>query len=109
MTSNVAKVPDYLAQLAHEVAKRENLTVDQVVAAALASQVDAWRVRGAIKAGGREEPREHHMRSYEKWEPPEDENLRKLFNSGASVNEIARKLQRRPNAVRSRLAKLRLF
>ena len=38
-------MPDYLARLAREAAEKENVTVDQIVALALASQVSAWRVR----------------------------------------------------------------
>jgi len=45
MTTIEAQVPDYLARLAREVAEKENVTVDQIVALALASQVSAWRVR----------------------------------------------------------------
>lgn len=45
MTTIEAKVPDYLARLAHEAAEKEHVSVDQIVALALASQVSAWRVR----------------------------------------------------------------
>jgi hypothetical protein len=41
-------VPDYLARLAREAAENENVTVDQIVALALASQTSAWRVRDEI-------------------------------------------------------------
>jgi hypothetical protein len=45
MTIIEAHVPDYLARLAREAAEKENVSVDQIVALALASQVSAWRVR----------------------------------------------------------------
>ena len=45
MTTINAKVPDYLARLAAEVAEREKVSVDQIVALALSSQVEAWRIR----------------------------------------------------------------
>jgi hypothetical protein len=45
MTTIEAKVPDYLARLAREAAEKENVSVDQIVALELASQVSAWRVR----------------------------------------------------------------
>jgi hypothetical protein len=48
MTTIEAKVPDYLARLAREVAEKENVTVDQIVALALASQVSAWQVRANL-------------------------------------------------------------
>jgi hypothetical protein len=38
-------VPDYPARLAAEVAEREKVSVDQIVALALSSQVEAWRIR----------------------------------------------------------------
>jgi hypothetical protein len=45
VTTINAKVPDYLARLAAEVAEREKVSVDQIVALALSSQVEAWRIR----------------------------------------------------------------
>ena len=48
MTTIEAQVPDYLARLAREAAEKENVSVDQIVALALASQVSAWRVRDDI-------------------------------------------------------------
>lgn len=48
MTTIEAKVPDYLARLACEAAEKENVSVDQIVALALAAHVSAWRVRDDI-------------------------------------------------------------
>ena len=48
MTTIVAKVPDYLARLVREVAEKEKTSVDQIVALALAAQIEAWRVRDDI-------------------------------------------------------------
>ena len=45
MTTIEAKVPDYLAKLAAEVAEREKTSIDQIVALALSAQVEAWRIR----------------------------------------------------------------
>ena len=53
MTTIEAKVPDYLAKLAAEVAERENLSVDQIVALALSSQVEAWRIRDEMETRAR--------------------------------------------------------
>jgi hypothetical protein len=39
-----AKVPDYLANLAAEMAEREKVSIDQIVALALSAQVEAWRI-----------------------------------------------------------------
>ncbi|MGA2176299.1 MAG: hypothetical protein ABSH38_15085 [Verrucomicrobiota bacterium] len=40
-----AKVPDYLAKLAAEVAQREKTSLDQIVALALSAQIEAWKIR----------------------------------------------------------------
>lgn len=48
MTTIKANVPDYLAKLAAEAAEKEKISLDQVVALALSSQVTAWKVRDDI-------------------------------------------------------------
>jgi hypothetical protein len=53
MTTIKANVPDYLAKLAAEAAEKENVSVDQIVALALASQVSAWKVRDDIETRAR--------------------------------------------------------
>jgi hypothetical protein len=53
MTTIEAKVPDYLARLAAEVAEREKVSVDQIVALALSSQVEAWRIRDDMESRAR--------------------------------------------------------
>ena len=50
MTTIRANVPDYLAKLAEEAARKENVTVDQIVALALSAQVSAWNVREDIES-----------------------------------------------------------
>jgi hypothetical protein len=53
MTTIEARVPDYLAKLATEVAERENISVDQVIALALSAQVEAWRIRDDVETRAR--------------------------------------------------------
>jgi hypothetical protein len=53
MTTIKANVPDYLAKLAAEAAEKEDISMDQVVSLALASQVAAWRVRDDIDTRAR--------------------------------------------------------
>jgi hypothetical protein len=53
MTKIEANVPDYLAKLAAEVAERENVSVDQIVALALSSQGEAWRIRDDMETRAR--------------------------------------------------------
>ena len=50
MTTIHANVPDYLAKLAEEAARKENVTVDQIVALALSAQVAAWNVREDLES-----------------------------------------------------------
>jgi DNA-binding CsgD family transcriptional regulator len=54
------------------------------------------------------EKRERHPRAYEKWTDAEDGQLRELVQSGASVAQIAGRLQRNRGAIRSRIMKLNL-
>ena len=42
------KVPDMLLQQVHELARKELVPVDQIVAIALAAQVSAWSARERI-------------------------------------------------------------
>jgi hypothetical protein len=49
MTTIKAKIPDYLAKLTAEIAEKEKVSVDEIVAQALASQISAWKVRDDIE------------------------------------------------------------
>src|SRR5882724_8493659 len=53
-----------------------------------------------------DELREDHPRAYQPWTSEEDEQLRQLFRSGATVNEIGNTLKRQTGAIRNRLGKL---
>lgn len=50
MTTIHAQVPDALAKQVSELAIQEQVTVDQLVSIALASQISAWRQRDTIAA-----------------------------------------------------------
>ena len=52
-----------------------------------------------------ERVRKSHARAYERWSASEDQQLKKLYESGRSVDEIASMLQRQPSAIRSRLGR----
>ena len=54
------------------------------------------------------EIRKEHPRAYEKWEPPEDNELTAFYRNGKKIDEIAGLLQRQHGAIRSRLDKLGL-
>jgi len=47
-----------------------------------------------------------HARAYERWSTREDERLVKLKQSGNSVRQIVKTLERQPGAIRARLKKL---
>ena len=44
-----ANIPEYLAKLAAEAAAKEQTTLDNIVAVALAAHVGAWQVRDDIE------------------------------------------------------------
>lgn len=48
MTTIQANIPDFLAKLAHEVAEKEQTSLDNIVSVALAAQVSAWQLRDDI-------------------------------------------------------------
>jgi len=52
------------------------------------------------------EMRRRHPRAYEKWSPEEDGRLKRLFQAGVGIQQMARDLQRQPSAISSRLSKL---
>jgi ATP-dependent DNA helicase RecQ len=55
------------------------------------------------------EARKLHPRAFERWTDAEDRRLRLLVESGTTVEEAARMLQRQPNAVRIRVERLRII
>jgi hypothetical protein len=48
-----AQVPELLFDEVHELAAKQNATVDQIVSVALAAQVSAWRTRESIASRAR--------------------------------------------------------
>lgn len=48
-----AQIPDFLAKLANEVAEREKVSLDQIVALALASQLSVWKARDDMETRAR--------------------------------------------------------
>lgn len=53
--------------------------------------------------------RKEHPRAYVKWEPAEDENLKRLHQQGKRINELSEILMRQPGAVVARLQFLGLI
>lgn len=52
--------------------------------------------------------RREYPHAYEKWSPSEDAELARLAAMGERVEEIAKRLQRQPSAVHSRMTRLNL-
>jgi hypothetical protein len=52
--------------------------------------------------------RQRYLQAYKSWSPDEDERLRKSYEQGSSITELASQHQRTPGAIRARLAKLGL-
>jgi predicted transcriptional regulator len=49
MTTLTAHIPDSLARQVEELASREHVQIDQLVAIALASQVAGWETRNSVE------------------------------------------------------------
>ena len=49
--------------------------------------------------------RQSHPRAYEIWTPEEEQQLKSMFESGRTIDEIAAELGRQPSAVTSRLSR----
>lgn len=52
--------------------------------------------------------RNKHLKAYAKWTKEADEQLKKQYRAGKSINALAEIFQRKPGAIRSRLHKLEL-
>lgn len=53
--------------------------------------------------------RETSPRAHRRWEPSEEEELKRLFEQGISIEEIATKLERQNGGITSRLVVLGLI
>ena len=56
-----------------------------------------------------EKIRQKYPRAYVKWSQDEEENLKKEYASGLQIGELAKRFQRQPGGIRSRLQKLGLL
>ena len=48
-------------------------------------------------------------RAYEKWTKKEEDNLKKWFSDGKTINKIAKVFERQPSAIISKLKKIGLL
>jgi len=61
-----------------------------------------------IRSHSQEAIRTEFPNAYAKWSSDDDEQLRKLYQSGKTVKELVQIFQRKPGAIESRLKKLKL-
>ncbi len=61
------------------------------------------------KLNNMEEIRQIYPKAYEQWTSEEDIQLIGKYHEGVSINELASFFERKPSAIRSRLAKLNLM
>lgn len=71
-------------------------------------QIDENTQNSSVKADSLERIRKDHKRAYEPWSKDEETRLSILYKQGATIQELAQKLQRQPSGIRSRLKKLGL-
>jgi predicted transcriptional regulator len=53
MTAITANIPDFLARMLSDAARKERTSVDQMVALALQAQVTAWEVADNLEASAK--------------------------------------------------------
>jgi hypothetical protein len=54
-----ASLPDFLASAASDLAAKEGMSLDMIIAAALSAQLASWRVRDSIASRAQRGSREH--------------------------------------------------
>ncbi|MFF7249838.1 helix-turn-helix domain-containing protein [Embleya sp. NPDC008237] len=68
------------------------------------------RTASADEAAGKaysvEEIRKRHGNAYQRWTPEDEQLLLELHAAGHGIDELARRFDRQPSAIRSRLGKL---
>ena len=53
MTAITANIPDFLARMLSDAARKERTSVDQMIALALQAQVTAWEVADTLEASAK--------------------------------------------------------
>jgi hypothetical protein len=89
------------------LAAHPNLTYLDIFRAA-EEAMEMATVRQHLPADTVPQKRERYPRAYEKWTEEEDKRLGEQVRSGATVAQIAGRLQRNREAIRSRIVKLNL-
>lgn len=107
LTELQQKVDDALGRLAEEIAAIPNRVQDAVGSHNSQSESSAGQNNAdRPKTYDVEKIRQKYPRAYVKWSREEDEKLKNEYASGQQIGGLAKKFQRQPSAIRSRLQKL---
>ncbi|MEG4166500.1 MULTISPECIES: hypothetical protein [unclassified Microcoleus] len=107
LTELQQKVDNALAELSEEIAAIPNRVQEAVGDRNSQAESSAERNKAARpKTYDVEKIRQKYPRAYVKWSREEDEKLKNEYASGQPIGELAKKFQRQPSAIRSRLQKL---
>lgn len=105
LTELQQKVDDALGRLAEEIAAIPNRVQEAV--GDRNSQAESSSGQNNVGSKTQNEKiRQKYPRAYVKWTRDEDENLQNEYASGQQIDELVKKFQRQPAAIRARLQKL---
>lgn len=105
LTELQQKVDDALGRLAEEIAAIPNRVQEAVGDRNFQGESSSGQNNVGSKIQN-EKIRQKYPRAYVKWTRDEDENLQNEYASGQQIDELVKKFQRQPAAIRARLQKL---
>jgi hypothetical protein len=105
LTELQQKVDDALGRLAEEIATIPNRVQEAVGDRNFQGESSSGQNNVGSKTQN-EKIRQKYPRAYVKWTRDEDENLQNEYASGQQIDELVKKFQRQPAAIRARLQKL---
>ncbi|MEG4342278.1 hypothetical protein QUB70_03170 [Microcoleus sp. A003_D6] len=109
LTELQQKVDDALGRLSEEIAAIPNRVQAAVGDRNLPPDISEIENNADRPKTQNEKIRLKYPRAYVKWTRDEDDNLKNEYASGQEIGELAKKFQRQPAAIRSRLQKLGLM
>ena len=108
LTELQQKVEDALGRVSEEIAAIPNRVQEAV--GDRNSQAESSSGQNNVGSKTQNEKiRQKYPRAYVKWTRDEDENLQNEYASGQQIDELVKKFQRQPAAIRARLQKLGLI
>ena len=109
LTELQQKVDDALGRLAEEIAAIPNRVQEAVGDRNSQAESSSGQNNVDRPKAQNEKIRQKYPRAYVKWTRDEDENLQNEYASGQQIDELVKKFQRQPAAIRARLQKLGLI